>query len=304
MSTSAPARPVIVGVDGSPSSHAAAEYAAHLAELRGAPLQLVYGWEIPAYGYLPMGVADRYAVEDESTRSDIDALLAATVKQLCEDFPGLADVSARQVTGSGAAVLIEESRQAQLTVVGCRGLGGFAELLLGSVSAQLAAHAHGPVIVVRPPVPDVPQGPEQPPTPLSPDGPIVVGVDSSPGAQFALKFAVEEAHRRDVPIIAAYAFPIGRSESRDEVRRDEAAAEQVLFDAVSPWLHQPGITIETRTLATHNVEKSMIDESRLGGLTVVGSRGGGGFAGLLLGSVSRALVHHAHGPVAIIHPTE
>ncbi|NUR74442.1 MAG: universal stress protein [Hamadaea sp.] len=296
-------RPVVAGVDGSPASLAAARYAAHLAELRDAPLSLVYGLQIPAYGYLPIGVADRYAVDDQAMRADADTMLASVVKQLTEDHPAVGDISARAVSGGAAAVLLEESRHAQVTVVGCRGLGGFTELLLGSVSAQVAAHAHGPVVVVRPPI-TVGSGPEQPPMPPPLDGPIVVGVDSSTGAQIALKWAVEEARLRNAAIIAVYAFPIGRGEPYNEVRQDEAAAEQILFDAVSPWLHQPGVDIETRTIAAQNVEKAMIDQTIRAGLTVVGSRGGGGFAGLLLGSVSRALVHHAHGPVAVIHPVE
>ncbi|MCP2329365.1 nucleotide-binding universal stress UspA family protein [Hamadaea flava] len=296
MSSTTPVPPVVAGVDGSPSSLAAARYAAHLAELRDAPLSLVYGFEIPVYGYLPVAVADRYYLDDQAMRADAETMLAAVVKQLTDDHPGLADISARAVTGGGAAVLLEESRHAQLTVVGCRGLGGFTELLLGSVSAQVSAHAHGPVVVVRPPVTDG----ETPAEPV--DGPIVVGVDSSPGAQIALKWAVDEARRRNTSIIAVYAFPIGRDEPYFEVRQDEAVAEQILFDAVSPWLHQPGVTIETRTVAAQHVEKAMIDQTIGAGLTVVGGRGGGGFTGLLLGSVSRALVHHAHGPVAVIHP--
>ncbi|MEV0272182.1 universal stress protein [Hamadaea sp. NPDC050747] len=304
MSSSTPVAPVVVGVDGSSSSLSAARYAAHLAELRDAPLSLVYGYEIPIYGYLPVAVADRYTVDDQAMRADAETMLASAVKQLKEDHPGLADISARVVTGGAAGVLLEESRHAQVTVVGCRGLGGFAELLVGSVSAQVATHAHGPVVVVRPPAVSVARGPEQPPLALPPDGPIVVGVDSSPGAQIALKWAVEEARRRDTSIIAVYAFPVGRDEPYFEVRQDEAVAEEILFDAVSPWRHQPGVDIETRTVAAQHVEKAMIDQTLGAGLTVVGSRGGGGFTGLLLGSVSRALVHHAHGPVAVIHKAD
>jgi nucleotide-binding universal stress UspA family protein len=295
-------RPVVVGVDGSASSLAAAGYAAHLADLRAAPLDLICGFDMPAYGYTPIGAVDRYAVEDDSIRADIDTMLADTAKRLRGEFPGVPQISGRRRAGGGAAALIDESRRAAVTVVGCRGIGGFAELLLGSTSAQLATHAHGPVIVVRPPVP-VPPGPEQPPVSLPPEGPIVVGVDRSPGAQAALRFAVEEARRRDATVIAVHAFPISRDESRDEVNRDDAAAQQIVSDAVSPWAHLPGITIETRTIASHNIAQTMIDTTRHAGLIVVGSRGFGGFAGLLLGSVSRALVHHAYRPVAVIHPT-
>ncbi|NUT33414.1 MAG: universal stress protein [Hamadaea sp.] len=300
MPTIVPVRPIVAGFDGSPGGAAAAEYAAYLAELRGAPLHLIATVDLPLAGFLPIGMHDRYAIDDDEILAEVDTRLSTTVKRLQENHPKLTDITARQLTGGPAAVLVEESSRAAVTVVGSRGLGGFAGLLLGSVSAQLAAHGHGPVVVVRPPVTaaETPQAV----TP-APNGPVIVGVDSSPGAQFALRFAVDEARRRHTRILAVHAFPVSRSATRDQVAREEAAAASVLADAIDPWLREPGVEIDRRTVASHNVEKTMIEQSALGGLTVVGSRGVGGFAGLLLGSVSRALVHHAHGPVAVIHPT-
>jgi nucleotide-binding universal stress UspA family protein len=303
MPTTLPVRPVVVGVDGSPSSLAAARYAAELAERRDAPLHLVFGYQVSLYGYAPMDIAEPYAMADQQLRDDVGAMLTKTVQELRSAYPGLVDVQARQIAGGGAEALIDESRRASVTVVGCRGMGGFAELMLGSVSAQVSAHAHGPVVVVRPPVSD--DAVRVPPVPAS-LGPIVVGVDGSAASSAALAFAVVEAGLRKVPVIAISAYWAPLRSSTDSAREEAAAAaEQVLADAVGPFAAEhPELEFETRATHSTNVEKTMVDASRDAALTVVGCRGRGGFAGLLLGSVSRTLVHHAYGPVAVIHPTE
>lgn len=303
MPTDIPRRPVIVGVDGSPSSLAAAAVAADLATSRGALLQLIYGYEVPMYGYVPIAMADRYIVSEGDAHREVNGMLANTAKQLRHDHPGLVDVQVKVLSNGGAAALIEASRQAAITVVGCRGVGGFVGLLLGSVSAQVSAHGHGPVIVVRPPLSDIPPGPEQPAY-RPPTGPVVVGVDSAPASKAAVHFAVDEALARGVPLIAVHAYRIPMYSS-DEGAADAMVAESLIADQVLPYARQhPELKVEMRAVEGDNVEKAMIEQTRDAGLVVVGCRGSGGFAGLLLGSVSRALVHHAYAPVAVIHPTE
>ncbi|MEV0267801.1 universal stress protein [Hamadaea sp. NPDC050747] len=286
-------RPVVVGVDGSPSSLAAVAYAARDALWRGVPLRLVYAHESPLYGYLPMGMVSYSIAEAEHFQEQVAKLLTDTAERVQQQFPALTAVESKEVAGVPAGILIEESRKAALTVVGCRGVGGFAELLLGSVSAQLAAHAHGPVVVVRPPVSDVEPGPEQPPASPGPAGPVLVGYDGSAAARAALVFGVDEARRRGVPLIVMNAC----------VPSEQTDAAKMLANAVAVYA-EGGISVQTRAQVTDNVEKAMVDASADAALTVVGCRGRGGFAGLMLGSVSRALVHHAHHPVAVIHPTE
>lgn len=303
MPTEIPRRPVVVGVDGSPSSQAAAVFAADLAIRRHAPLHLIYGYELPMYGYLPFGVVDNDIVEDVRGHDQLNDTLDAMVKQLRQDHPELADVETEVATGSAASVLIQASRRAEATVVGCRGAGGFVGLMLGSVSSQVSAHGHGPVIVVRPPISDVPPGPEQPPY-HAPTGPVVVGVDRSPAAKAAVHFAVGEALAREVPLIGVHAHRIPAYRS-DETEYDASLAEGMLAEAILPYARQhPQLKVEMRALESNNVEKTMIEATRGASLAVVGCRGTGGFAGLLLGSVSRALVHHAYAPVAVIHPSE
>jgi nucleotide-binding universal stress UspA family protein len=292
MSTEIRRRPVVAGVDGSPSSLVAAGFAAEFAVRHNAPLHLIYGFEIPAYGYLPIGMADRYIVGETLSHEQVHGVLATTVKQVQADHPHLTDVDAEVVNGNAAATLIEASATALATVVGCRGVGGFVGLLLGSVSAQVSAHGYGPIIVVRPPVPDVPPGPEQPPY-HAPSGPVLVGVDRSPSSKAAVRFAVDEALQRGVSLVAVHAHHPD----------DSKVAEGLLAEELEPYAHQHSqLDIQLRAIAASNVEKATIDATRHTGLAVIGCRGTGGFAGLLLGSVSRALVHHAYAPVAVIHP--
>lgn len=303
MATEITRRPVVVGVDGSPSSLAAARYAAGIAVRSGAPLQLIYGYEVPMYGYLPIGVWERAILQDEQGRDELAEILERAARQLRHDFPELSQVDTKVLMGSASAVLIDASRTASVTVVGSRGAGGFMGLLLGSVSAQLSAHGHGPIIVVRPPQAEAAAEEEQ--TAYEPPaGPIVVGVDRSPASKAAVRYAVDEALARDVPLIAVHAYrrPMYGG---DEAEQDAVLAEGVVAEYVLPYARQhPELKVEMRALEATNVEKAMIEVTRDAGLVVVGSRGTGGFAGLLLGSVSRALVHHAYAPVAVIHPSE
>jgi nucleotide-binding universal stress UspA family protein len=133
---------------------------------------------------------------------------------------------------------------------------------------------------------------------------VVVGVDRSPAAKAAVRFAVDEALARDAPLVGVHAHRVPAYRS-DDTEYDAVAAEGLLAEEILPYARQhPQLKVELRALESNNVEKTMIEATRDAALAVVGRRGTGGFAGLLLGSVSRALVHHAYAPVAVIHPSE
>jgi nucleotide-binding universal stress UspA family protein len=136
---------IVVGIDGSAGSQAALRFAADEASLRQTQLRVVSAWHVPTGVYMPPTYMDldldafRQNTSDVAARQVVDVLgaeRATTVGVVTHD-------------GSAAEVLIAESRQAELLVVGSRGHGGFAGLLLGSVSQHCAAHAHCPVVVVR-----------------------------------------------------------------------------------------------------------------------------------------------------------
>ncbi|MEW2385457.1 universal stress protein [Micromonospora sp. NPDC047707] len=273
-------RPVVVGVDGSPPSLVAAEHAARAALLRSCPLHLVHGYLHPLGYGIPL---NPYELGVPAPNEEAGKMLEQTAADLAGRWPGL-EVAVRQVAGGPGATLVEESRRAELVVVGSRGHGGFAGLLLGSVGTQVAAHAHCPVLVVRP---------AEEPIPV--DGPVLVGVDGSEAAELAVGYAAEEAARRGAELVVTHVDrpdEEGPAQTGDLVETAAAAARG----------SHPGLTVTVRLLLADKPEPALIEASSGAALVVVGTRGRGGFAGMLLGSVSQSLVQHAHCPVLVAHP--
>jgi nucleotide-binding universal stress UspA family protein len=287
-------RSIVAGVDGSPDGLAAARYAASLAERRGASLKLIHAFEGLFHGYGPLAAAAGYAAADQQLREAAGRSLADDTAQIRAAFPSL-EVESHLSDGVAAAVLIQESEEALTTVVGSRGRGGFAGLLLGSVSSQVAAHGHGSVVVVRPAV--------------RPEGPVLVGFDGSEASHAALAYGIREALDLKVPLAVANVYweePWGFKEMPKPDPAITAAhrAHELIVDALELAREEhPDLQVEIRTVHSLNPEHSLVEESAHACLTVVGCRGRGGFAGLLLGSVSRTLVQHAAGPVAVLHPS-
>jgi nucleotide-binding universal stress UspA family protein len=199
------------------------------------------------------------------------------------------------VDGDPAVVLAGESKRAELVVLGDRGLGGFTGLLLGSVAVALSAHAACPVVVVR--------GVEADPAVSRPE-PVVVGVDGSQGSTAAVDFAVESAVLRGVPLVAVHAWrdvlvdaTMAPLVDWDAVESDE---REVLAERLAGTRAEHPDLVLRRLVVRDRPARALVDESRNAQLVVVGSRGRGGMQGLLLGSVSQQLLHHAHCPVAVV----
>src|SRR5690606_30436457 len=172
--TAAERLPVLVGVDGSPASRSAIEVGVGAARRSGRPLRLVH--------VADDGDGETVVTLDSASAADeAEALLADALAYATAAAPEVA-VTAEVIPGDPAPTLLEEARRAALLVVGERGRGGFAGLLLGSVASHVAAHAAGPVIVAR----ETPR----------PGGPVVVGADGSPGSAPAVEFAFAEAAAR------------------------------------------------------------------------------------------------------------
>ena len=190
-----------------------------------------------------------------------------------------------------------------MLVVGSRGLGGFTGLLLGSTGIQLATHSVCPVVVVRPPDDAATAGAEA--------GRVVVGVDGSPASEAAVAFAFEQAAWRGVGLTAVMAWDMayldvpGRVGSIPEgvLTAGQEAAQASLGESLAGWREPyPDIDVRART-DMGNAARVLLDASPGACLLVMGSRGRGGFGSLLLGSVSHAVLHHAHCPVAVVRPS-
>ncbi|WP_431992775.1 universal stress protein [Streptomyces albogriseolus] len=290
--------PVIVGVDGSASSLTAVDVAAREARLRGTSLRIVHAIGRPS-AHLPSGAAP-WSPADHGLEPLVHGQLAQAEERAHAAAPGV-EITRSVVTGDAIEVLEIESRSAALTVVGSRGLTSFSGLLLGSTAVHLAAHGHGPLMVVRG-RPD-------------PDGPVLLAVDGSPAGERAVECAFAEAALRGAPLVALHVWNTW-SEGAYEGSLDPLAAmvanadqlqeaeQRVLDRAVAPWQEAyPQVTVERR-LVRSRIRNALIDASKEAGLVVAGARGRGGFTGLLLGSVSQALLHHAHCPVTVVRGKE
>jgi len=286
-------RPVVVGVDGSPSSLVAAEHAARAAVLRSRPLLLVHGYLHPSGYGVPF---NPYDLGVPAPSEEAQQMLERTAAELTGRWPGLA-VEVRQVLGGPGATMIEESRRADLVVVGSRGLGGFTGLLLGSVGTQVAAHAHCPVLVVRP---------DEQPIPV--DGPVMVGVDGSESSRLAVGLGADEAALRDVPLVLVHVGPSdGNRAVPEDIEESQAAYQaevvRLLADASAVVrADHPDLVVREHPVRATGAAQGLIEASGTASLLVVGTRGRAGFAGLLLGSVSQAAIQHAHCPVLVAHP--
>ncbi|MFH9177473.1 universal stress protein [Streptomyces albogriseolus] len=284
---------VVVGVDGSASSLGAVEAAAREARWRGAGLRVVHAFLWPAM-HVPRGRSPLGPPEGEP-HNRVEHLVAEAVARARETAPGV-DVSHVVVTGEPVTVLEAQSRAADLVVVGSRGMGGFVGLLIGSTAAQLAAHGRCPVLVVR-------EGGDE-------KGPVVVGVDGSAAGERAIDFAFAEASLRGAPLRAIHAWTLWNAppsqlhEGADTyvaMPKGVAEAEERLVSEALAGCREryPGVSVESRAPRSQTRE-ALIEASRSARLLVVGARGRGGFAGLMLGSVSQAVLHHAHCPVAVV----
>lgn len=281
--------PVVVGVDGSQPSLLAVRWAAAEAAHRRTTLHIVHAWSWPLPTVSLGPETGEPALGELSTQPENVLVVARRIAS--QAAPGV-PVDTTVVTGDAASRLIEESRGAQLTVVGDRGLGGFAGLLLGSVGHSLAAHAHSPVLVVR--------GADRP------EAPVAIGVESPERSEPTVRRGFEEAAARGTSVLAVHCFTMPAYEapsrllSHDEQVRLVDEAQGALVEGALEMARKefPDVPVEVM-LGERTPAHELVLVSRSAGLVVVGARGGGGFAGLLLGSAPRALVHHADCPVLV-----
>ncbi|MGO1049878.1 universal stress protein [Crossiella sp. CA198] len=283
---------VVAGVDGSPSAVAAAEWAATEARLRALPLRLVWAHEVTAPGYgvaaLPEG-----AVEQDSVRDWARQSLAELVQRCRTAHPDL-DVHGDFVPGDPLDVLVEHSREAALLVLGAAGRSASTGIRLGSIASSVVRGVSCPVIVLR-----APADPER--------GPVIVGVDGSATSAAALEFAFDFAARHRRRIVAVHAWSDLPLDAFGPVRVwdfDPQVMQREGQELLAGWLQplqreRPDIEVEA-VVTTEKPADALLERGQDAALIVVGSHGRGAFRRLLLGSVSHAVVHYAHVPVAVV----
>ena len=292
---SATRKAVVVGVDGSPGSDLALDWAVEEATRKGLPLRIIHSF---FYGYPMTSIGLGYPIDDLSDLAiDVGATAVERARQTNPDL----DITWEQpVHGRPAAALVSASETADTLVVGARGMSAVRGVLMGSVSVQVAAHAHCPVVVVH-----------ELPTSAPATAPVVVGVDGSDSSTDAIAYAYEQASSRGVGLTVVHAWwlwwpayvEISSASSIWAVDWRAVAQEEeaVVAQSLAGWQEKyPDVTVR-RQMARQLPVEALVDESRKACLVVVGSRGRGGFAGLLLGSVSQGVMHRAQCPVAIVH---
>ncbi|MET7280769.1 universal stress protein [Kribbella sp. NPDC005582] len=287
-------RPVLVGVDGSASAQAALAWAAAEASFRRCPLRIVHTFTWPLIAD-PFGLNVIEPVND-GLKAAARWVLGEAESQAHHAFPDI-KIEAALFAAGAAPTLLSQAQDADLVVLGSRGIGGFRGLLVGSVSSTVAVHAPCPVVVVHP-------HREGTAFPASPTGRIIVGVDGSDVSAAAIRFAFQEAAHRRVGITAVHAAMPTRQHPSLRVPADivEQVDRQLFAEAMdSERILVPGIDVETKLVHNHPVQ-ALLDEADGAELLVVGSHGRGGFTGMLLGSVSQAVLHHGCCPVAVVHP--
>ena len=268
-------RPVVVGFDGSPSSSAALDAAAVEALTVGVPLQIVHAYVWPILYATLANVP--YQPREWEPPPAIGAQLDATAERLADRHGGLA-VRTRVMAGSGGPVLVSESADAAMVVVGGRGIGGVAGLLAGSVAPYVASHTHCPVLVVRVGQSLQPEG-----------GTVIVGVDGSASSLAALRFACYWSRHRDAEVEVVTAEPPASL----------AALARLAASVASVGRDNPSVHIRT-TLVTDAASHALLVASRSARLVVVGSRHRGEMASLVHGSVGHDLIRRSACPVMVV----
>ena len=289
MSTAPSTRPIVVGVDGSAAAKVAVDWEVRNAAMRRTPLKLVNVLNPPvvmAFPEVPMP-AGFLKWQEEEGRKVLDAALV-TARAAAPDI----EISTEMVAGPSVPTLVEESKNAHMIVVGCRGRGALARGLLGSVSTGLVHHAFCPVAIIHD---------EDPLMPHPSQAPVVVGLDGSPASEQAVAIAFEEASFRGVELVAVFAWSdTGVFEFPGvDWSTQQSLAEETLSERLSGWQERYPDVLVRRVVVADRPAHQLLEQSESAQLLVVGSHGRGGFAGMLLGSVSTRVVHGARLPVIV-----
>jgi len=270
-------REVVVGIDGSDTSTAAAAWAAGEAHARGAKLVLLYSFELYAYGSKDAALPGSIPYQEAQIAAA--ELVDGVIKYVNGLYHGLS-VEPRIMHESAGTALLEASGEALLTVVSSHGHSARTEELIGSFAIHTAEHGLGPVAVVR--------------SPALGTGPIVVGTDGSAISDNAIDYAFTAAHAHKVPLHVVHCAH-GSDEDRQPADLEAALADRRAAHA----------DVETVTaVESGKPQHALLDyaDARGAAQLIVGARGVSGFAGIVLGSVSRSLLATSSIPVVVVRP--
>ncbi|KLO33489.1 universal stress protein [Mycobacterium haemophilum] len=282
---------VVVGVDDSPAAKVALRWAARDAELRKVPLTLVHAIspEVATWSDLPLPPGLARWQQDHGRRLLDDA--TKVVEEACQRG-GPAEVRTELLASSAVPMLVDLSKDAQMVVTGSRGPGKWNGRRLGSVSSGLVRHAHCPVAVIHD---------EDPLIPHPAQAPVLLGIDGSSASEFATAIAFDEASRRHVGLIALHAWSDADVSEWPGIDwpATQSMAEQVLAERLAGWQEEYPDVQARRIVVRDQPARQLLERSDEAQLIVVGSRGRGGFAGMLVGSVSETVAQLARMPVIV-----
>ena len=271
--------PVICGYDGSRDARRAVAWAAAWARDHGTTLRVISADR----------AVGRVVQFDETARANVEGAMRDQLGELTYDV----DTTFSVVADNPVGALVAAAEGASAVVVGSRGLTAREDFAMGSTSAGVVEHATCPVIVITPHTPDTP-----------PAGPVVLAADGSAAGDPAVAFAFAEAERRRVGVRAVHTVEVPRLPGASLFDLDELAEsvlaedEKEVTDALAPHeARHPEVSVDL-VLVVGEPAPTIAAEAADAALLVTGSRGHGGFAGMLLGSVSRRLLQTA--PCAVV----
>lgn len=297
------ARTIIVGLDGSVESRAAADWAAREAKLGDLTVKLVHVWQP-----VPDSIARRLHVSAESLQHWTERIPREAAEGLRLRHPGV-DVSIEQRDGTPSGALVEAARDADLLVLGSRALSGLGGFLLGSVGQAVVARTETPVVLVRAGEQADDEHVTDPAGAPSADTafrPVVLGLDSDSPGDAVIAFAFEEARRRaaELHVVQSWhaspysVYTRGSGfEPHEEFARERAGA---LTEALRPWRQKyPDVEV-VEVSRPGSAADLLTGASRDASLVVVGRRARRNPFGAHIGAVTHAVLHHSTTPVAVV----
>ncbi|MGW1296682.1 universal stress protein [Streptomyces sp. NPDC002533] len=286
---------VTVGLDESLESRAAARWAAREAALRGVALHLMHVEEWPITPEMPL-------TSTQSLVERYETLLRETADRARQDRPGL-EVTTELVQGRAVEELTRAANEAEVTVLGSRGLGGVVGFLVGSVSLGVIGKVRSPVVLVRRPEETDAAASPEPPSDAGPR--IVLGVDLAHPCDALLSFAFGQADRRNAALQVVHSWSLPPSYGYAAILDPglgsglgQRAAEG-LTELLRPWRAEfPRVEVAEKAVMGPAADE-LVQASRGAGLVVVGRRGSRAL-GFHIGHVAHAVIHHSAAPVAVV----